>query len=88
VNLLPPAFQQALIGGVLYERMLESVSRVGRNSTPKNEFGLFELVQGTFELSTIGTGHSSQKPMVEDAADASTGLSHLLDQVETVEACH
>ena len=70
VHLLLAALEQALIGGILHQRMLERVARLGRDSASIHEFGLFELLQGAFELRAIGTGHGGQQPMVEDAANA------------------
>ena len=78
MDLLPPALEQALIGSVLHQRMLECVGRLGRDAAPKNEFGLFKLLQDALEPRVIVTGHGSQQTMLKDTADASADLSHLL----------
>ena len=49
VYLLSPALEEALIGGVLDERMLERIGRLGRDTASKYEFGLFKLLQDALE---------------------------------------
>ena len=50
VNLLPPALEQALVGRVLHERVLERVGRLRRNAASIDELGLDEMLQCPLEL--------------------------------------
>ena len=50
VDLLPSRAQQAGIGGVLHQRMLENVGRIGRLAANINEFGIGQLTQCFLEL--------------------------------------
>ena len=45
VDLLTSRAQQAGIGGVLYQRMLEDVGRIGRLAANINEFCIGQLTQ-------------------------------------------
>jgi len=43
VQELPPASEQGFVGGVLDQRVLEGVARVGRRARAKQQLRLFEL---------------------------------------------
>ena len=45
VQLLPPAFQQARVGGLLHQRVLEDVRRVGRQAAPEEQLRSDQLLQ-------------------------------------------
>ena len=49
MHLLPPAFQQALIGRVPHKRMLERVGRFRRDAASKNELGFFQLLHDVLQ---------------------------------------
>ena len=46
VQLLATAAQQRAVGGVLYQRVLESVFSVGRTPAPEDQLGASELFEG------------------------------------------
>jgi hypothetical protein len=50
VELLPPAAQQGAVGGVLHQRVLEAVLRVGRRAAPVDQLGGDQLRQGVVQL--------------------------------------
>src|SRR5439155_14808174 len=49
VELLAPAAQQSLVGGILYQRMLERVFSVRRPTSAEDQFRGHELIQGGVE---------------------------------------
>ena len=54
VELLAAALEEALIGGVLDESVLEDVGGIGRNATAKDDLALDEPIERRREL---GLGH-------------------------------
>jgi hypothetical protein len=50
MQLLPPVTQQGAVRGILHQRVLEGVFRIGGSPAPKNQFGVQELRQGVVQL--------------------------------------
>ena len=80
--------KQALIGSVLNQCVLERVGRLRRNSAAKDQLGAFELPHGLLKTCAVAIEQCGQQPVVKEAADAGTGLGHLLCPAESVEASH
>jgi hypothetical protein len=50
MQLLAPAAQQRTVGGVLHQRVLEGIFRIGGCPAPEDQFGVHELRQGVIQL--------------------------------------
>jgi len=50
MRLLPSAAQQGAVGGILHQRMLEGVFRVGWHATTKDQLSADQLGQGLVQL--------------------------------------
>jgi hypothetical protein len=46
VKVLPPGFEQRLVGGVLDQRVLKGVGRLGHRATAKHQFRGDQLIEG------------------------------------------
>src|SRR5262249_45839916 len=69
MELLAAALQQAVMCGVLYQRMFESVSRLGGAAAPEDQSGSFELRQCLTQLSVGQSCYSGQQLVIKLPAD-------------------
>ncbi len=79
VDRLPLGFEQALVGGVADQRVLEAVVRLGRAAAAEDELGLEQLVESGRQLFRRLVGDRGEQAVVELAADAGGNLGDLLD---------
>ena len=82
---LPPAPEQGFVGGVLDQRMLESVARIGRHARAEQQLRLFELRQGRTQRQLVAAGDRAQQRVGEFAADRGADLRDLLGRHQPVE---
>src|ERR1700722_11548610 len=80
-----PGLEQRLIGGVLNERVLETVGRVGRDATAKHELGADQLIEPDFQLLLRPVGDCCDEFGGELAADHRADLGAFLDRRPTGE---
>ena len=73
--------QQALVGDVLDQRVLEGVERVGRAAGAKDQLRLLQPLQRLGQLAVAGLGDLGQELVAELAADDGTDLGDLLGRV-------
>ena len=86
---LPRAAQQAGVGRVLHQRVLEDVGRVGRHAAAEDQLGRRELVPGqSSSAASSSRRHGGEQVARELAADRRRGLRHLLDRCQAVEPRH
>ena len=87
-DLLAPALEQRLVGGVLDQGVLEAVGRLGRRAAAEDQLGCDQLVEGRAELG-FGQGRDRGKQFVAElATDHGADLRDLLDRGEAVEPGH
>ncbi len=79
MNALTPAAQQRNIRGVLHQRVLENVGRLGRRAAAINQFGFHELAQGVQQCLSGDRRYRFQQIIGELAPDRRPDLSDLLD---------
>ena len=83
---LPPALEQRFVGGVLDQRVLEGVARVGRRAGAEQQLRLFELHQCCAQCRLVAPGDGAQQRVGEFAADRGADLRDLLDRRQPVKA--
>ena len=88
MQLLAAALEQALIGRVADQRVLEHVAGVGWRAAAEDQLGLDQALHGFGKLGLGQAGKRGDGLMVEVAADDGGGLRHLLDRVQAVEPGH
>ena len=85
---LPPRLEQALVGGVAHQRVLEAVGRLGRLPPREDQLRRGKPVQGGPQLG-LGQGRDRREQRVgELPADAGCHLRHLLDPGHPVQPGH
>ena len=62
VQRLPAALEQAVVGGVLDQRMLEAIGSLRRRALDKQEVGVGEPVQRHLQRGLVEFGHVTQQP--------------------------
>jgi len=82
---LPPAPEQGFVGGVLDQRVLEGVARIGRRARAEQQLRLFELRQCRAQRRLAAAGDRAQQRVGEFAADRGADLRDLLDRRQPVE---
>ena len=82
---LPAAPEQRFVGGVLDQRMLEGVARIGRHARPEQQLRLFEMRQCRAQRRLVAAGDRTQQRVGEFAADRGADLRDLLDGRQPVE---
>ena len=80
--------EQALIGGVADQCVLEEIGRVRRRAAAKDQFGLDQLTHRFGELALRESSERGDGAMVEAAADDRRGLRHLLHRLQPIEPRH
>ena len=88
VQLLPATAQQAAVGRLLDQCVLEAVGRLRRRAAPEHQLGIDQLLQGLLQIALAQWRHRGQQRIGELAPDRRTDLRHLLDRSEAVEARH
>ena len=76
VELLPGAAQQRAIGGVLHQRVLEQIGRMGRRALAGQQPGLKEPVDRRIQVSVGLARHRGQKRMRKLSPDRRADLRH------------
>ena len=79
-------FEQGAVGGVLDQRVLEAVGRLGRGAAAEHELGGDQLVEGGLQLRLGPVGDRGEQRVGELAAERGADLRDLLDRREAVEA--
>ena len=82
---LPPAPEQGFVGGVLDQRVLEGVARIGRRARAEQQLRLFELRQCRAQRRLVAAGDRAQQRVGEFAADRGADLRDLLDRRQPIE---
>ena len=77
--------QQRAIGGVLHQRMIEEVCRVGRRALAKQQAGRNQPVQRPVDLSGGFFRNGCQQGVGEFTADRRTDLGHILGFAQPIE---
>src|SRR5262245_52684943 len=85
VQLLSTALEQALIGRIPYQRVLETVNRFGRLATAKHELSVLELGECVLQIGLGASSHRAQQGIGEIASDGGADLTNFLHRRETVE---
>ena len=85
---LPPAPQQAFVGRVLHERVLEAVACFGRGSVAKHQLGFLQFRQSACQRGLVAPDHGVQQRVREFACDRGADLCDLLHRHEAIEARH
>ena len=88
VQLLAASLEQAFVGGIAHQGVLEHVSGGGREASPENELCGNQAIKRRGEF-RLGHRYDGRKQLVvEFAADTGSDLGHLLHRSETVEPGH
>jgi len=82
---LPPALEQGFVGGVLDQRVLEGVARIGRCARAEQQLRLFELRQCRTQRWLVAAGDRAQQRVGKFATDRSTNLRNLLGRRQPIE---
>ena len=88
VQLSPPAPEHRGVGGVLHQRVLERVGRLGRRSAPGDQAGGRQPLERRVELRRRQARHRGNQRVGEFASDRGADLRHVLGRGEPVEARH
>jgi hypothetical protein len=76
VQLLPGTPQQATVGRVLHQRVLEGVDRVGRCASLEDKLGSDKAIESCLQLLVGKARNCAQKPVRELASDCRADLGH------------
>jgi hypothetical protein len=85
VKLLAAASEQATIGDLLYERMLEGIGRLGCHATRKDQFCPDQFAEGGRKRCLIYPGDGSEQLVVKLPSDDGSDLRDLLHRRQPVE---
>ena len=88
VKFVALAAQQAAVGGLLDQGVLELVDDIGRCAAAIDQLGLDQLVQGILERHLVERGHGGQQLVAEHAAERRGQMRDVLDAGEAIEARH
>ena len=88
VVLLPGAFQQGSIGGILDERVLEDVAGAGWPAPLIEEFGVHELGQPVLQGGLVHGGERVQEFIRKLPAQHGPKLRHLAHRWQPIQAGH
>ena len=88
MELLPPRLQQARVGRVLNERVLEHIGRVRRRTAAEDELGPGQLVERITQVTLFLAGDPTQQLIGELPSNGRTDLRDFLYRSQAVEACH
>ena len=83
-----PGFQQALIGRVADQGVLEEIGGVRRRAAAEDQLGLDQAAHGKAEFGLGQGGQRGDSGVVEGPPNHSRGLRHLLDRVQSVKPGH
>ena len=83
-----PGFEQALVGGIADQGVLEQIGRVGRRAAAEDQLGLDQAVHRIGQLCLRQGGERGDRAVIEAAADDRGGLGHLLDRLQAIEPRH
>jgi Recombinase/Resolvase, N terminal domain len=86
VHLLAPRSEQARVGRIPDQSVLERVDRVGQRAAAVKQLGGHELVERLLQLRFGAVGNGRKQREGELAADHRADLGDLLDRSQTVEA--
>ena len=89
MQLLPPSAQQHVIGGVLHQRMLESVGGMRSSAAAKQQSCIAELTQRGLQLHLITLRHGLDQFIGKLAAEHRPDLGNILGgRPEPIQASH
>ena len=88
VELAAPPSQERLVSRILYERVLESVSGLGRRSDGEDQLARDQLLEGVVERVIRHRRYRSQQFVRELTADARADLRHLPHRRKTIQTRH
>ena len=80
--------EQAFVGGVAHQGVLEQVGRIRRRAAPEHQLGLDQSLHGVAQRRLRQLREGGDGGVVEGAADHGRGLRHLLDRVQPVQPRH
>jgi hypothetical protein len=80
--------EQAFIGRIAHQSVLEEIAGLGRRAAAKDQLGCGEPLQRLCDLRRRLGGDGGQQAVVELTADAGSRLRHLLDRLHAVEPSH
>jgi hypothetical protein len=86
VELLPPGLEQALVGRVPHQRVLERVARPA--AAPEDQLRRLELAERVAQPVVAEPGHGRQQLAAELPPDHRRDLGHLLDRRQPVQPGH
>ncbi len=85
VDALAAAAQERAVGGILDQRVLERVARLGRRAAAMNQLGVDQLAQHAIERIALDRRDRLQQRVRKFAADRSSDLRGFLDRRQAVE---
>ena len=85
---LPAALQEALIGRVLYQRVLEAVARLGRGPVAEHQPGILQLGERGAQRRLVAADDGMEQRVGKFPPDRGADLCDLLHRGEAVEARH
>ena len=80
MQLVPTALEQALIGCVLHQRVLEAVDGFGRFATAEHKLRLLELGECMLQSALVAPDQRAHQGIGKLASDGGTDLGDLLDR--------
>ena len=83
-----PGFEQALVGGIADQGVLEQIGRVGRRAAAEDQLGGDQALHRVGQLGLRQGGKGGDGAVVEAAADDGGGLGHLLHRLQAIEPRH
>ncbi len=85
VQRLPTALEEAVVGRVLDQRVLEAIACLRRRALDEQEVGVGKPVQRCLQLGLVEFGNVTQQPVCEIAPKDRTDLRDLARRAEPVE---
>jgi hypothetical protein len=86
MQVLAAGFEERAVGGVLDQRVLETVDDIGRGAPTVDKLSRDQLVEGGLQLRLGPAGDRGQQPMGKLAPERRADLGDLLDRGEAIEA--
>ncbi len=80
--------EQALVGGIADQGVLEQIGGVGRRAPAKHQLGLHQAAHRVGQLGLGQVGERGDGGVIEGAADDGGGLGHHLDGLQPIEPRH
>ena len=88
MQLLPAPLEQAFVGGIAHQGVLEDIGSGRREAPPENKLCRYQAVKRRGELHLWHRHDRSKQLVIELAANTGSDLGHLLDRSKTVKPRH